>query len=58
MTKSVRFNVGMTCGGCKGAVVRILGKIEGVQEIDADVETKVVVALVEDGVSEEAMLGK
>ena len=29
MTKTVSFKVGMTCGGCKGAVTRILTKIEG-----------------------------
>lgn len=29
MTKTVSFKVGMTCGGCKGAVTRILSKIEG-----------------------------
>ena len=29
MTKKVSFKVGMTCGGCKGAVTRILSKIEG-----------------------------
>jgi copper chaperone CopZ len=29
MTKTVSFKVGMTCGGCKGAVTRILSKMEG-----------------------------
>lgn len=29
MSKKVSFKVGMTCGGCKGAVTRILSKIEG-----------------------------
>lgn len=29
MTKEVNFKVGMTCDGCKGAVTRILQKIEG-----------------------------
>ena len=29
MTKEVSFKVGMTCVGCKGAVLRILQKIEG-----------------------------
>jgi copper chaperone CopZ len=28
-TKIVNFNVGMTCGGCAGAVNRILTKIPG-----------------------------
>jgi hypothetical protein len=29
MTKTVVFKVGMTCGGCSGAVSRILSKIAG-----------------------------
>lgn len=29
MTKSVLFDVGMTCGGCSAAVTRILKKVEG-----------------------------
>jgi copper chaperone CopZ len=29
MTKVVNLQVGMTCGGCAGAVTRILNKIEG-----------------------------
>lgn len=31
------FNVGMTCGGCKGAVTRIVSKLDGVTSFDADV---------------------
>lgn len=30
MTKIVNLNVAMTCGGCAGAVTRILNKIEGI----------------------------
>ena len=30
----------MTCGGCKNAVTRILGKIDGISSFDADVEKK------------------
>lgn len=29
MTKTVTFKVGMSCDGCKGAITRILSKIEG-----------------------------
>ena len=36
----VLFKVEMTCGGCSGAVTRILKKIEGVQEIDANLDTQ------------------
>ena len=34
------FNAGMTCDGCANAVKRILGKIEGVEEIQTDVTNK------------------
>ena len=56
MTKVVEFKVGMTCGGCSGAVTRILKKIEGVQDIDANVETKEVKVTCEDSVESQVML--
>lgn len=37
---SVVFHVGMTCDGCAGAVKRVLGKIDGVQEVTTDVAAK------------------
>mmetsp|Transcript_6842 Transcript_6842/g.13647 ORF Transcript_6842/g.13647 Transcript_6842/m.13647 type:complete len:92 (+) Transcript_6842:84-359(+) len=39
------YNVGMTCSGCSGAVTRILTKVEGVQSVDANVDTKKVVVV-------------
>jgi len=36
------FEVGMTCDGCSAAIKRILNKIEGITEVDADVEAKTV----------------
>ncbi|GMH71002.1 hypothetical protein TrLO_g7508 [Triparma laevis f. longispina] len=39
---TTKFNVGMTCTGCSGAVTRILNKVEGVSDVQADHETKVV----------------
>ena len=53
-----RFDVGMTCGGCSGAVERILSKIDGVTSVDANVETKTVVVTADEGVSPELMLEK
>jgi Heavy-metal-associated domain len=41
--KTHNFTVGMTCGGCKSAVERILGKLDGITEFTADVDTKKVV---------------
>lgn len=56
LMKVVEFKVGMTCGGCSGAVTRILKKIEGVQEIDANLETLAVKVTCEDGVDSQVML--
>lgn len=45
MSKIVTFNVAMSCGGCSGAVTRILGKKDKfplIESVDANVETKVV----------------
>ena len=56
MTKVVEFKVGMTCGGCSGAVTRILGKIEGVSDIDADIENKLVKVTCDDSVDNQEML--
>eukprot|EP00630_Chrysocystis_fragilis_P003874 CAMPEP_0197392624 /NCGR_PEP_ID=MMETSP1165-20131217/3829_1 /TAXON_ID=284809 /ORGANISM="Chrysocystis fragilis, Strain CCMP3189" /LENGTH=151 /DNA_ID=CAMNT_0042918255 /DNA_START=110 /DNA_END=564 /DNA_ORIENTATION=- len=36
----VVFNVEMACGGCSGACTRILKKVEGVSNIDANLETQ------------------
>ena len=54
--KEVQFNVGMTCGGCSGAVTRILSKIEGVVNVSADVETKKVVVSCEESVDDQTLL--
>ncbi|XP_044018572.1 copper transport protein ATOX1 [Aphidius gifuensis] len=34
------FNVEMTCGGCSGAVERVLGKKDGVEDIKIDLPAK------------------
>jgi|LauGreSBDMM110SN_4_FD.fasta_scaffold54317_2 copper chaperone len=56
MTKEVKFNVAMTCGGCSGAVTRILKKIEHVNEVDANLETKVVTVHCADEVADDTLL--
>ncbi|KAI1101166.1 hypothetical protein F4804DRAFT_316718 [Jackrogersella minutella] len=33
-----KFNVSMSCGGCSGAVNRVLGKLEGVQSYEVSLE--------------------
>ncbi|KAJ3173950.1 Cytosolic copper metallochaperone [Geranomyces variabilis] len=37
-----KFKVAMSCGGCSGAVTRILQKTEGVQNFDVSLETQLV----------------
>eukprot|EP00563_Minutocellus_polymorphus_P006611 CAMPEP_0181038740 /NCGR_PEP_ID=MMETSP1070-20121207/10091_1 /TAXON_ID=265543 /ORGANISM="Minutocellus polymorphus, Strain NH13" /LENGTH=73 /DNA_ID=CAMNT_0023116533 /DNA_START=45 /DNA_END=266 /DNA_ORIENTATION=+ len=55
----VKFNVGMTCEGCASAVKRILGKIDGVTDVQTNVEAKtVVVVTADDSVSPQGMLEK
>ncbi|CAG8023562.1 unnamed protein product [Penicillium salamii] len=35
-----KFNVTMTCGGCSGAVERVLKKLEGVKSFDVNLEAQ------------------
>ncbi|XP_063231752.1 uncharacterized protein LOC134536115 [Bacillus rossius redtenbacheri] len=44
MSKVYEFNVAMTCGGCSGAVERVLGKLkgQGVEEVDISLEDQLV----------------
>eukprot|EP00566_Odontella_aurita_P029614 CAMPEP_0113536612 /NCGR_PEP_ID=MMETSP0015_2-20120614/6356_1 /TAXON_ID=2838 /ORGANISM="Odontella" /LENGTH=73 /DNA_ID=CAMNT_0000435993 /DNA_START=62 /DNA_END=283 /DNA_ORIENTATION=- /assembly_acc=CAM_ASM_000160 len=53
-----KFEVGMTCDGCANAVKRILGKIDGVSNVDTNVEAKTVVVTADDSISPEFMLEK
>ncbi|XP_019647395.1 PREDICTED: copper transport protein ATOX1-like [Branchiostoma belcheri] len=39
-TQTHEFTVEMTCGGCSGAVSRVLTKKEGVEKFDIDLEGK------------------
>ena len=55
MTKVIILNVSMTCGGCSGAVTRLLGKVAGVSDVEANVETKVVRVTCEDDVEQETI---
>eukprot|EP00981_Chlorochromonas_danica_P013457 scaffold6384_cov176-Ochromonas_danica.AAC.5 len=50
MVKTVTFKVGMTCSGCQNAVTRTLNKVDGVKEVKANLETKIVEVVVEDAV--------
>ncbi|KAI9843884.1 MAG: Cytosolic copper metallochaperone [Sclerophora amabilis] len=35
-----KFNVAMSCGGCSGAVERVLKKLDGVEKFDVSLETQ------------------
>ncbi|KAK3069516.1 Cytosolic copper metallochaperone [Teratosphaeriaceae sp. CCFEE 6253] len=35
-----KFNVTMTCGGCSGAVERVLKKLDGVKSFDVSLDTQ------------------
>lgn len=41
--QTYQFHVGMTCGGCKNAVTRILSNTPGVSSFDVNVESKQVI---------------
>lgn len=55
MSKVEVYNVGMSCGGCSNAINRILKKIDGVTEVDANVDTKVVRVTCRDDVESETL---
>jgi len=58
MTQIIKFDVGMSCGGCASAVKRILSKVDGVNDVETFVEEKKVIVKAEDGVSEDDLLQK
>ena len=54
MSQTVVLKVAMSCGGCSGAVKRVLGKMEGVESFDIDMEQQKVT--VKGNVEPEAVL--
>lgn len=47
---------GIVCGGCAGAIKKALGNVEGVKEVDVDVETKAVTVEHEPKVSRQLVI--
>ncbi|CAM8955073.1 unnamed protein product [Rhodiola kirilowii] len=45
MTQTVTLKVGMSCQGCVGAVKRVLGKMEGVESFDIDIDQQKVTVI-------------
>jgi len=40
MSHTYEFNITMTCGGCSGAVDRVLKKLEGVESYDVSLDNQ------------------
>ncbi|KAI1405605.1 hypothetical protein F4819DRAFT_444027 [Hypoxylon fuscum] len=51
-----KFNVSMSCGGCSGAVNRVLGKLEGVKNYDVSLEKQEALIVAEPGLDYETVL--
>ncbi|KAI1657493.1 hypothetical protein F4813DRAFT_360210 [Daldinia decipiens] len=51
-----KFNVSMSCGGCSGAVNRVLGKLEGVQSYEVSLEKQEALIVAKPGLDYETVL--
>lgn len=51
-----KFNVSMSCGGCSGAVNRVLGKLEGVKSYDVSLEKQEAFVVAGPGLDYETVL--
>ncbi|KAI1630606.1 hypothetical protein F4809DRAFT_636112 [Biscogniauxia mediterranea] len=51
-----KFNVTMSCGGCSGAINRVLGKLEGVKSYDVSLEKQEALVVTEPGLDYETVL--
>ncbi|KKY27013.1 putative iron copper transporter [Phaeomoniella chlamydospora] len=53
-----KFNVKMTCGGCSGAVERVLKKLEGVKAYEVSLENQTADITAEESLPYETVLEK
>ncbi|KAJ5160623.1 Metal homeostasis factor ATX1 [Penicillium canariense] len=51
-----KFNVAMSCGGCSGAIERVLKKLEGVKSFDVSLESQTANIIAEPTVSYDTVL--
>ncbi|KAK1150333.1 Cytosolic copper metallochaperone [Aspergillus melleus] len=51
-----KFNVAMSCGGCSGAVERVLKKLDGVKSFDVSLDSQSALVTTEPSVSYETVL--
>lgn len=57
-TQTFVFDVEMVCGGCSGAVTRILNKIDEVVSVDANLEAQTVTVQATPGLTQDDVLAK
>lgn len=53
-----KFNVTMTCGGCSGAVERVLKKLEGVKSYDVSLDSQTATVKTEENLDYATVLEK
>ncbi|KAF2720762.1 putative iron/copper transporter Atx1 [Polychaeton citri CBS 116435] len=53
-----KFNVTMTCGGCSGAVERVLKKLDGVKSFDVSLDSQTANVVAEDSLDYATVLEK
>jgi len=53
-----KFNVKMTCGGCSGAVERVLKKLDGVKSYNVSLDTQTADVTAEEKLAYETVLEK
>ncbi|KAK5087712.1 Cytosolic copper metallochaperone [Exophiala xenobiotica] len=53
-----KFNVTMTCGGCSGAINRVLGKLNGVKSYNVSLENQTADITADESLSYEQVLEK
>ncbi|KAH6613458.1 hypothetical protein F5144DRAFT_607355 [Chaetomium tenue] len=51
-----QFNVSMSCGGCSGAVDRVLKKLEGVKSYEVSLESQTATVVAEESLTYEKVL--
>ncbi|KAK2629112.1 hypothetical protein QTJ16_002215 [Diplocarpon rosae] len=51
-----KFNVSMSCGGCSGAITRVLTKLDGVKSFDVSLDTQTATIIAEPSLSYETVL--
>jgi len=51
-----KFNVAMSCGGCSGAVERVLKKLDGVKSYSVSLETQTAEVVAEDSLDYSTVL--